>query len=55
MTLANGDRTGGNHGKRDIDDQDKEMNLRTGVGIEAAWGRQQGTERVQQQEEGRAE
>ena len=52
MTLANGDGTGGDHGRRDIDDQDKEVNPRTGVGNEAAWGRQRGTKRVQGQEEG---
>ena len=55
MTLANGDGTGGDHGKQDMDDQDKEVNPRTGVGNEAAWGRQRGTKRVQRQEEGRAE
>ena len=30
--MANGDGTGGNHGKRDIDDLDKEVNPRTGSG-----------------------
>ena len=55
VTLANRDGTGGNHGKRDIDVQYKEVNLRTGVWNEAAWGRQWGTEHVQRQEEGRAE
>ena len=54
VTLANRDGAGGDHGKRDIDDQDKEVNPRTGVGNEAAWGRQRGTERVQRQEKGRA-
>ena len=47
MTLANGDGTGGDHGKQDIEDLDKEENPRTGVGNEVAWGRQWGTERVQ--------
>ena len=54
MTLANGDGTGGNHSKRGIDVQYKEVNPRTGVGNEAAWGRQRGTKRMQRQQEGRA-
>ena len=52
MTLANGDGTGGDHDKRDIDDQDKEVNPRTGVGNEAMWGRQRGTKRVSRQKGG---
>ena len=50
MTLANGDGTGGNYGKRDINDQYKEVNPRTGVRNEAAKGRQQGTKLVQRQD-----
>ena len=38
--MANGDGTAGDHDKQDIDDLDKEVNPRTGVGDEAAWGRQ---------------
>ena len=37
--MANRDGTGGNHGKQDINDLDKEVNVRTGVGNEAVWGR----------------
>ena len=38
MTLANGDGTGGNHSRRGIDGQFKEVKLRTGVRNKAAWG-----------------
>jgi hypothetical protein len=36
--LANGDGTGGNHSRRGIDGQFKEVKPRTGVGNKAAWG-----------------
>ena len=38
MTLANGDGTGGNHSRRGIDGQFKEVKPRTGVRNKAAWG-----------------
>ena len=42
VTLANGDGTGGDHSKQDIDDQDKETRTRGVEGESKDWGWEQG-------------